>query len=260
MCSAENFGDNVTGRPVASARVEGLLVQPFRVEVEAHGSARSDDAVEDDLPEVPAALRHTALAVRADREPADRRAGVQERLDRLPAVRRVVLGIEPLDREGGVLALVPIEGVRPHPELEVEPASDGLIRDEPQHRQVAFSLLVRELRDADTGAGDVHQERVREIQVGIRDPPREVVAQPHHQVDTVEPLRDDHREVSPPERLVVEPRLVVELAREQPSHAAHRVRGALDDRLVELDRLERVVPVLYPVRELEHRVDEPTDV
>ena len=52
----------------------------------------------------------------------------------------------------------------------------------------------------------------------------------------------------------------MELAHEQPGDAAHGVDRPLDDRRVDPDRPERIVPVLDPIGELEHRVDEAPDI
>ena len=116
------------------------------MEVEGDGTAGVHDAVEDDFPEVPAALGHAALTVRPDREPPDRRAGVQQDPDRLAAVDGVPSRVESLDRVRGVLAVEPLDGMGPHAELELQPAGDGLVGDEAQHHQVAVSLVVGKLR------------------------------------------------------------------------------------------------------------------
>ncbi len=244
-----------TGR---ERHLQGGRVETLRVQVETHPAAGSHHAVEHRPPEVPAPLRDAALAVGPDRQPTDRRAGLQQGLERVAAVLGVTLWGEPLDRVSRIGALEPLVPVRPQPDLEVQPTGDSLLGGEPQHLQVALALLVRELRDPNTGAGHVHEERIREVEVPVGHVPGEVVPEPDHEVDAVEALRHHHRQVATPEALVVEPGLVVLLTGEEAGDASHRVGGPLDDRCVDPEGREGIRCQLDTVRELEHGIDEPS--
>ena len=230
------------------------------MQVDPDATPAAGDAIEHRPPEVPAALGHAALAVDAEREPADRRALLQERADRIPTVRGVRLGRESLDRVLGVRAVDPLVGVGPQTELEVEAAGHRLLRDEAERREVALALLVGELRHAHVVPGDRYEERVREVQVRVRYVAVVVVAEAERQAEAVEALRDQHRQVATPELLVVEPALVLDLAAEQPRHAADRVGGTPDDGCLETERAERIGRVLDAVGELQHRVGQPPGV
>ena len=127
------------------------------MEVDPDPPPARDDAVEHGAPERPAALGHPALAVDAERDAADRRAGLEEHGHGVAAVRRVGLRGEALDGLVRVRAVDPLERVRPQAELDVEAERGGLLRGEPERGQVALTLLVGELRDANRVAG--HETR-----------------------------------------------------------------------------------------------------
>ena len=65
MCSAQNFGDTLTGIPVASARLDHLLIDAFRMHVDFDLAAGTPHAIEYGAPEIVAAFGYTAFAVDA---------------------------------------------------------------------------------------------------------------------------------------------------------------------------------------------------
>ncbi len=91
------------------------------------------DPPEDAPPERAAPLGHPALAVDPKGHAADRRAGLEQRPDRVATVRSVRLGREPLDRVTRVRAVDPLVRVRPQPELEIEAAGHRRLGHEAQH-------------------------------------------------------------------------------------------------------------------------------
>src|SRR5262249_33655960 len=73
-------------------------------------------------------------------------------------------------------------------------------------------------------AGDGREERIGEVEVRIREIGREVVAEAQREVEAVEALLGEHRKVLAPEAAIVEPFLVLDVAREQAHDAAHAIR------------------------------------
>ena len=90
--------------------------------------------------------------------------------------------------------------------------------------EVARALFLGDLRDADVVAGHRHEERIGEVQVRVGDIAVVVVAETERQAEPIEPLRREHRQVAVPERVVREPRHVLDLAAERSRDAAHGVR------------------------------------
>ena len=256
MCSAQYLGEILIGRPVATRGVHHGLVHALGVHVDLDLAAAGGDAVEDGLPELVAAFFDAALAVDAEGDAADRRAGFQQRADGIAAVGAVRFRGEPFDGVVGVRAVDPLVAVHPEAELEIDAAGHGLLADELQHFQVAVALGVGELRDAHVVAGDVEQERIGEEKIGVGDAAQEVVADAEAQVEAVEALGGQHREVARPHFAVVVPGLVFDVAGEEAGDAADRVGGALRKCCLDGEGGGRVGGVADAVGKFEEGVDQ----
>jgi hypothetical protein len=57
-------------------------------------------------------------------------------------------------------------------------------------------------------AGHGEKEGVWKVEVGVAELPREIVADPESEVETVEAMPREHVEIGRPERSIVEPRFV----------------------------------------------------
>jgi hypothetical protein len=145
-------------------------------------------------------------------------------------------------------------------ELEVQAARRGLVADEAEGLEVPGALRVGEPDGANVVAGHGDEEGIGEIEVGVAELPREVVTEAESEVDPVEALGDEHREVVPPERPVVPPALVLDVADEQPHDAADPAGRSLDDRRRRAQRRERLRGAIDPVHQISEGVDEPEGI
>ena len=240
MCSAQNFGETVTGRPVASAASRVGSSRPL---------AWRSSPIRRPPPATPSntVRQKSQLPSGTPPSPCTRKVSPpifghasSRSLHGVAAVRGVRVRREPFDRLVRGRAVDPLVRVRPQAELDVQADRVRLLRQEPERRQVAFALLVGELRDADVVPGDGQQEGVGEVQVGVGHAPVEVVAEPEREAEPVEALRDEHREVAAPEPFVAEPGEVLHLAAEQPRDAPNLVGRPPRDRLFDTERAHRV--------------------
>src|SRR5262249_13323396 len=161
--------------------------------------------LDDGFPEGVARLRNAALAVDAEGDAVDGRAGLEEGPESVPGVGGVVGVGESLDRVVDAQIPGPLVAVGPEAELEMEPARRGGVADEAEGLQVPGPLLVRQAGGPDVIAGGRDQERIGEVEVRVADLAEEVVADPEGQMEAVEALRGEHGEIPLPERAVVEP-------------------------------------------------------
>ena len=223
------------------------------MQIELDWPTRAPGALEDHPPQLVAALADPALAVRADGQAGDVRTLLQEERQGVTAVRPQPLGREPFDPVVGVGAVRPLVRVGPQPELEVQAAARRLVADEAQHLQVGVTLAVGEVRRAHVVARDREQEGVGEVQVGVPDPRREVVAEPEGEIEAIEALGHEHREIGGPELPVAEPRLVLDVAAEKAHAAPNGVRGLAAD-LDAGQRRARIVREGHAIRKLGQRI------
>ncbi len=199
------------------------------MEVEFDGAFHGGYAPEDRLPEIVALFGNSAFAMGSKRESADGRAGFEYGAQRIPAIRRVVLGIQAGDLAVGVGRIVEIVSVCPDSNLEVHAAFDGFFADEAKSIQVALPFRVIDSGNPDVIARDSHEERIREVQVGIAHLAREIVADAEGQAEAIETMRGEHCQVFPPAGFIVEPGFVFHFAHEWPDDAADSVRRLLFD-------------------------------
>ena len=203
--------------------IDHRVVEALGVEVDLDTCALPGHAVEHGLPEVVAALGDAALAMDPQRHGGDRRAGAQQRGERIATVRGVDCRREPLHDVLRLRAVGERVSVHPDSELERQPASDGLLADPAQRVEIAIALGVRQVRDAHVVVGNADQEWIKEQEVAVGNPLQRVVPQAEREVQPVEAMAREHVEVRRPHRTVVEPRLVEHVAGELAHHAAHRV-------------------------------------
>ncbi len=242
------------GRAGGERRVDHVLIHALGVHVDLDGATTRGDTLEDGFPELVAALLDAALAMHAERDAADLWHLLQEQPHRVATIRPVRLGGEPLDGGVRVWAGVPFVAVHPQPELELQAARRRLARDEPQHLEVAVALGVGELRHAHVVAGHREQEWIAEDEVCVGDVGEEVVADPQREVEAVEALPGQHREIRGPHLAVVEPGLVFDVAREQARDAADAVGRPFGHWPAHRQRSHRVGRQACPIGELEKRV------
>ncbi len=89
------------------------------MEIEFDSSARGDDPLEVRFPELVVALLDPALDVNAQRQSGDLRTCLQNGGNRVPAIRRKVLGCDTDDRVVRLDGLFEVVALRPEPELEL---------------------------------------------------------------------------------------------------------------------------------------------
>ena len=106
--------------------------------------------------------------------------------------------------------------MHPKAELELHAASYGLLGDELQHLEIRVALAVGQLGNAHVVAGNGHQERISEEEICVGDLPDEVVADAQRQIETIEPVRRQHRQILRPHLAIVVPGLVFHVAGEEP--------------------------------------------
>src|SRR5690349_14396409 len=114
----------------------------MHIDLDAPATRRN--AREERAPEVVAPLRDAALPVNAQRHAVDLRHRLQERPQRVAAVGRVALRIQPRDGVIDLRALRELIDLRPETELELQSAAPRLPGDEAQRLQIAVPLRVRD--------------------------------------------------------------------------------------------------------------------
>ncbi len=157
------------------------------------------------------------------------------------------------DHMVGFRAVGPLVGVGPKPQLELQAAPRRFVADEAQHLQVPVPLGVGQVGRPHVVARDGEQERVGEVEVGVAQPVRGVVAEAEGQIEPVEALGDQHRQVAPPEVAIVKPGLVLDGAGERTHHAADRIGGPLGPELRRMQRRGRIVGHPRPRARSGHR-------
>ena len=140
--------------------------------------------------------------------------------------------------------------------MEFQAAGHGLLADELQHFEIAVALGIGQLRHAHVVAGNVEQERVGKEKVGVRHAAEKVVADAETQVEAVEALGGEHREVARPHFAVVVPGLVFDVAGEEAGDAADRVRGAFRNGCGNGESAGNVGQVPDAIRQFEEGVDQ----
>src|SRR5206468_5984131 len=121
---------------------------------------------------------------------------------------------EAVDGVVDVGAVRPLEGVGPQAKLEMQAAPRGFFADEAERLQVAVALRLVDPDGADAVAGNGDEERIGKVEIRVAELPREVVAEAEGEVDAVEAVADQHRQVGRPEGPVMEPALVLDVAGE----------------------------------------------
>src|SRR5947209_7031855 len=100
------------------------------MQVELHPPAALGRASEHLSPELVTSLGYAALAMHAECEPGNARAGLQQAAHGVTAVGCVVLRRQPLNPVRGVGAVDPRIPMRPQTQLEVQTARRCLVTDE----------------------------------------------------------------------------------------------------------------------------------
>ncbi len=116
----------------------------------------------------------------------------------------------------------------------------GLFADIAQGIEIARALGIGKAADPHGIAGNIDEEGIGEQEVGIAHLGQGVIGQAEGEVQAVETLVGQHGKIGRPHVAVVKPRLVVGLAGELAHHAAHRIDGALDQGLGEIEGSGRI--------------------
>ena len=158
---------------------------------------------------------------------------------------------------GRVVEIVPLV---PEAKLKVEPAARRFAADELEGVEVLLPLGLGHAIHADRVVRQVDEERIGEVEVDVAQDVVVVgivVADAEVDRDAVEAIGRQHVEVPDPPRLVVEPRLVLDLAAESAGHRTNARRGLLDQR----QRAEEFPrPIEETVGELGDRIAKRTTV
>ena len=95
-------------------------------------------------------------------------------------------GSQALNDVPGLRTVRQLITMHPDAKLEGQAASDGLLADEAQHREVALALAVGEVGHAYRISGNVDQEGIQEQEVAVGDVLQEVVAEAEGEMQPVE--------------------------------------------------------------------------
>ena len=166
-------------------------------------SACADDAVEYGLPEVEAPFGDAAFPVDPERDAGDVGTGLEDLVERIPAVGGVGFSGQSLDDVVCVGTVDPLVGVCPERKLELKSATPRFGRNVFQRFEVAVPLLIGETGNTDAVTGDVDEEGIRKVEVGVVDISRKIVAETEGQAEAVEALGDEVRQVAFPKAPVV---------------------------------------------------------
>jgi hypothetical protein len=180
------------GHSCAECDIDVPLVGALGVEIEVDAAAGGLDCGKQGFPEIVPAVRNTALAVHTDAESGDLGAGLQQRREAVAAIGRVGFRRQSGDPVVGD-GIRPFVGMRPERQIELNPASCGLLADEAQRLQVALALGIGETGGSHIVSRDAQQKRIRQVEVRIGNVARTVVADSERQVETVEPVRGKRR-------------------------------------------------------------------
>ena len=211
-------------------RVDRGLVDALRVQVDPDAPPAADAAVKDRPPQIVAALGYAAFAVDAEGDAGDVGTFLQQQGEGGAAVRRVGLGGESVDVVVRLGAVGPAIGMSPQSELEIQAAGRGFVADVPEHLKVPVALLVGQVGGADPVPRHRDQERVGKIEIRVAQAVGGIIAQPEREIETIEAMRRQQRQITSPKFPVIEPPTILKIAGEHPHHAAHRIGRMLDDR------------------------------
>src|SRR5262249_7465835 len=87
----------------------------------------------------------------------------------------------------------PFISMRPQSKVELNSPLGGLIADEAQRLQIAFTLGIGYAGRGHVVSGYFQQERIGQVEVRIRDVARAVVTDTESQIKAVESVRRKHR-------------------------------------------------------------------
>jgi len=211
------------------------------VHVQLDPAAARGKSAEDLAPELKVALWYSALAMHSERDARDGRASFQHAADRVAAVRRVIDWREALNHVVGVRTCDPLVGLRPDAQLEMQPVRGGFIAGDAESLEIACAFGRRQAGHTNIVAGHVDQKGVRKQQVRVNHVAQKVMAHTKREMDAVEAVAGQHRQIAPPELRVAEPGQVLDVAGKQARHAPDRIGRRLDSRTVQAQRRQRVV-------------------
>lgn len=254
------FRGDFHGLPRVERHTDWGGADALRVEVDLEAAATVLDRGEDGLPEVERPVGDAALGVSAERDARYRRALPQQHAERVAAVSGMHGGREASNRIVGPGAVDQLIRVRPQAELEMQALGRRFLADPLERGQIALPFPGGEADNRYVVAGHGEQIRVGENKIAVHHPPRQVVAQAQGEAEPVEPLGHQHAEIIAPERLVVEPGLVLHVAAEQARDAPYRVNRLLDPTGDAADFRRQVRGVLNAVRQFEYAVSHPGDI
>ena len=120
--------------------------------------------------------------------------------------------------------------VHPQAQLKLQAAPDTFLADKFEHLQIAIALRVRKSLGAHAGIfWQRDQKGIREKHVNLAAGRDVIVAQTKGEVEAIEALRRQHRQIFRPELAVIEPRLVFQFALEGAADRAGLAGRLLDD-------------------------------
>src|SRR6185437_3684446 len=70
---------------------------------------------------------------------------------------------------------------------------------------------------------NLEKKGIAEEQIGVCDLPKEVVANPKGQIESIKSLFSEHCQILRPHLAIVEPRLILDVAREESRYTSHAI-------------------------------------
>ena len=264
------LGRNRRGHTGRFRHRDHLRIDAFRVLVDFNFSTRGNDAGKYGFPERVTLLRHAAFTMRAQSDASNSGAGLKQRVQRIAAIRRVSRFSQAQNAVRGIGRFIEIPRVSPETKLKIEAAIGRRRADVLQQAEIAVAffigqqnrLLVEDLRDADLDliTGNIQEKWVRKVEIRIANFVHEIVTDSKTEVQPIETMRGQHRQIIAPRAAIVEPGLVFHLADEGLQHAANAVRRLLHDSRLNLQRrLDRFL-VVSAVRQFEQRINNPARI
>ena len=230
-CSAQYFGEILTGMPDFHGHVDHLLIDSLGMHVDLDGPPRADNALKHRAPEIVASFGDSALTMYPQREPRIPGQVFSSSASASRQYAACVSGVSPSMRCWARGTVGPLISMGPQSKLEFQPASRRLLDDEAEGLKVAFAFAVLQRYCADLVSGNVEQIRVGEVQIVAGHVSRKIVSPAESQAEAIEAIRDQSGQVVAPVVAIVEPAFVFDLAYEGAVDTADCVGGLFLDGL-----------------------------
>src|ERR1700712_2232980 len=161
------LGGHIHRKLCGESDVGHCLVHALSVHIQLHRASACRNPVENQFPELVAALLYSALPMNAEGNTANRGTCLKQSPNGVPAIHPMILLGQTFNGVVRIRAVDPFIAMHPETDVKLHPPGHCLLADKFQHLQILVALRSGQLWHAYLIAGYIYKERIGEQEVSV---------------------------------------------------------------------------------------------